>query len=74
MAVPTSTALYRDYSPVHPMARSDYARGTNLLLETAKSVYGAVQTECGFLYCAIVGRCLARSCIDLLPGPRYSTP
>jgi hypothetical protein len=45
--------LYRDYSPAHPMTRTGYARATNLLLDTARKVYGAAQTECGFLYCAI---------------------
>lgn len=45
--------LYRDYSPAHPMTRTDYARATNLLIDTARNVYGAAQTECGFLYCAI---------------------
>ena len=45
--------LYRDYSAAHPMTRTDYARGINTLLAAARLVYGAVQTECGFLYCAI---------------------
>jgi hypothetical protein len=45
--------LYRDYSPAHPMTRTGYARATNLLIKTARTVYGAAQTECGFLYCAI---------------------
>jgi len=50
--------LYRDYSPAHPMTRTDYARATNLLIETARDVYGAAQTECGFLYCAITADAL----------------
>jgi hypothetical protein len=50
--------LYRDYSPAHPMTRTDYARATNLLIETARGVHGAAQTECGFLYCAIVADAL----------------
>ena len=45
--------LYRDYHPRHRMTRSDYARGTNRLIEIAKRVYGAAGTECGFLYCTI---------------------
>lgn len=50
--------LYRDYSHAHPMTRTDYARATNLLIETARTVYGAAQTECGFLYCAIAADAL----------------
>ncbi|MCE9614835.1 MAG: hypothetical protein K8T26_11200 [Lentisphaerae bacterium] len=50
--------LYRDYSPAHPMTRTDYARATNALTETARAVYGAAQTECGFLYCAIAADAL----------------
>jgi hypothetical protein len=45
--------LHRDYHPRHRRSRSDYARGTNRLLEIAKQVYGAAGTECGFLYCCI---------------------
>ena len=50
--------LYRDYSPAHPMTRTDYARATNLLIDTARAVYGAAQTECGFLYCVIAADAL----------------
>jgi hypothetical protein len=50
--------LYRDYSPVHPMTRTDYARAVNLLIDTAREVYGAAQTECGFLYCAMAADAL----------------
>ncbi len=45
--------LYRDYSADHPLTRTGYARATNLLIDTARDVYGAAQTECGFVYCAI---------------------
>ena len=45
--------LYRDYYPAHRMTRTGYAMGVNRLIETAKTVYGAAGTECGFLYCVI---------------------
>jgi len=45
--------LYRDYHPRHRMTRTDYARGTNRLIDIARRVYGAAGTECGFLYCTI---------------------
>lgn len=45
--------LYRDYHPRHRGTRTGYAKGTVRLIETAKKVYGAAGTECGFLYAAI---------------------
>lgn len=45
--------LYRDYHPRHRMSRSGYAQGVQRLLKAAGSVYGAVGTECGFLYAAL---------------------
>jgi len=46
--------LYVNYHHKHKGPRSHHARGINRYLETAKRLFGAVQTEMGFLYCAVV--------------------
>jgi len=44
--------LYRNYDPEHGGPRRDHARGIERVLASARSIYGAVFTECGFLYAA----------------------
>ncbi len=44
---------FRDYHPAHRGTRTDFCRGTVMLIESLKEVYGAGGTECGFLYGAI---------------------
>ncbi len=58
--------LYRDYHPRHRLTRTGYARRTQRLLEIGKRVYGAVGTECGFLYAV-----LPSDCIVTLFEPRH---
>jgi len=45
--------LYMNYHPVHRGPRAHYAAGIQKFLKLAKSVYGGVQTEGGFLYSAL---------------------
>ncbi len=51
--------LYVNYHPVHRGGRADYAAGINRYLRLAAEVFGAVQTEIGFLYCALHADALA---------------
>jgi hypothetical protein len=44
--------LYVNYHPVNGGGRRDHAAGINRYLDTARRIFGAVATECGFLYCA----------------------
>lgn len=46
------------YAPGPIGTRSDYARGTQHIIETARRIYGAVRTECGFLYACLPADCL----------------
>jgi len=45
--------LYMNYHPVNGGTRADHAAGTNRFLNMAQATFGAVQTEMGFLYCAL---------------------
>jgi hypothetical protein len=44
--------LYVNYHPRHGGPRADYAAGIRRYQQAARKVYGAVQIEMGFLYCA----------------------
>ncbi len=46
------------YAPGPVGRRSDYVRGTQHILDTARNLYGAVRTECGFLYACLAADCL----------------
>ncbi len=46
------------YAPGPVGTRSDYVRGTQHIIETARRVYGAARTECGFLYACLPADCL----------------
>lgn len=48
------------YAPGPVGNRSDYVRGTQHILDTARNLYGAVRTECGFLYACLPADCLAQ--------------
>ena len=45
--------LYVNYHPRNGGPRADFAAGVNRYLDTAKAICGAVQTETGYLYCAL---------------------
>jgi len=45
--------LYINYHPTNGGPRRDHAAGINLYLDLARDVFGAVQTEMGFLYCSL---------------------
>jgi hypothetical protein len=44
--------LYLNHHPKHRGPRSQFAAGTRRYQEAARKVFGAVQIEAGFLYCA----------------------
>ncbi len=44
--------LYVNYHPRHGGPRSDYAAGIRRYQQAARDIFGAVQIEMGFLYCA----------------------
>lgn len=45
--------LYLNYHPVHRGPRRDHAAGINRYLDVARSIFGGVETEMGFLYCVV---------------------
>ena len=45
--------LYMNYHPVHRGPRRDHAAGINRYLDAARSIFGGVETEMGYLYCAL---------------------
>ncbi len=45
--------LYVNYHSVHHGPRRDHAAGINRYLDTARSLFGGIQTETGYLYCAL---------------------
>lgn len=45
--------LYINYHPVHRGPRRDHAAGINRYLDIARSIFGGIETEMGFLYCAL---------------------
>lgn len=45
--------LYVNYHKVHGGPRRDHAAGINRFLDTACDVFGGVESEMGFLYCAL---------------------
>ena len=47
-----------NYHPRHRGPRSGHAQGICRILETARQVFGAAGTECGFLYCVIPSDCI----------------
>ncbi len=47
-----------NYNPVHAGARQEYADGVQRILQMGKNVFGAVGTECGFLYSAVPADCM----------------
>ncbi|MCJ8332084.1 MAG: hypothetical protein HRT89_22165, partial [Lentisphaeria bacterium] len=49
-----------NYHPIHGGCRSDYAEGVANILKAGKKVYGAVGTECGFLYSVIDSDCMVQ--------------
>ncbi len=50
--------LYVNYHRKYKGPRRHHALGINRYLETAKRIFGAVETEMGFLYCAVVADAL----------------
>ena len=46
------------YAPGPVGTRTDYARGTQRILEAGRQIYGAVRTECGFLYACLPSDCM----------------
>jgi hypothetical protein len=48
------------YAPGPVGSRSDYVQGSQHVLETARRIYGAVRTECGFVYTCVAVDCLAQ--------------
>lgn len=47
-----------NYHSVHAGSRQEYADGVQRLLETGRSVFGSIGTECGFLYAAVPSDCM----------------
>lgn len=45
--------LYLNYHPVHRGPRCDHAAGINRYLDVARSIFGGVETEMGYLYCVL---------------------
>lgn len=51
--------LYVNYHPQHAGPRSHFAAGVNRFLDIARDITGGVETEMGFLYCALHADALA---------------
>lgn len=47
-----------NYHPRNGGPRSDHAKGIVRILRTAQEVFGAVATECGYLYTAVAADCI----------------
>jgi hypothetical protein len=45
--------LYLNYHPVNRGPRRDHAAGINRYLDVARSIFGGVETEMGYLYCVL---------------------